>query len=103
MKQWTKVEGYFPVMAGTAIPVGKDKILFLGGRCETGADDNVIRTFNTITGNIQEEAVSEVTIPVTCITTYRGSEFTIASGETAPGIRTPVLARGTILKSNTNH
>lgn len=101
--QWTEVEGYYPVMAGTAIPVGTDKILFFGGRCETGADDNVIRTFNTITGNIQEEAVSEVTIPVTCITTYRGSEFTIASGETAPGIRTPVLARGTILKSNTNH
>ena len=96
MKQWTKVEGYFPVMAGPAIPVGTDKILFFGGSCETGHDDNVIRIFDTIKGQIQEEPVSEVTIPVTCVTTCRCSEFTIASGETAPGIRTPMLARGRI-------
>lgn len=96
-KEWTKVEGYFPVMAGTAIPVGTDKILFLGGRCETGDDDNVIRILDTASGTMTEEPVSEVTLPVTCVTTCRGSEFTIASGETAPGIRTPVLARGIII------
>ncbi len=96
-KEWTKVEGYYPVMAGTAIPAGTDKILFLGGRCETGNDDNVIRTLDTVNGKITESPVSEVILPVTCVTTCRGKEFTIASGETAPGIRTPVLSRGTII------
>lgn len=95
--QWSKVEGYFPVMAGTAIAVGEDKILFLGGRCETGHDDNVIRILDTTSGEMMEEPVTEAILPVTCITTTKGSEFTIASGETAPGIRTPILARGTII------
>lgn len=93
---WQKLEGYFPVMAGTAMPVGTDKILFFGGRCETGADDNVTRLYDIDKGTITENTVTGVTIPVTTVTNFKGAEFTIASGETAPGLRTPLLTRGHI-------
>jgi N-acetylneuraminic acid mutarotase len=95
-REWQAVEGYFPVMAGTAMPWEADKILFFGGRCETGDDDNVIRVFNTVSGSMESLPVNEAIIPVTCVLNHKSQEFTIASGETAPGLRTPLLTRGYI-------
>ena len=83
-------------MAGTAMPWEADKILFFGGRCETGDDDNVIRVFNTVSGSMESLPVNEAIIPVTCVLNHKSQEFTIASGETAPGLRTPLLTRGYI-------
>lgn len=99
LDSWHPVDGDFPVMAGCAVPLGTNHILLLGGRCENGGDDNVVRLFHTLTGTLIEKKVEGVILPVTAPAVKRGDGFIIASGETAPGIRTPVVLTGS-LKNN---
>lgn len=93
---WTELDGIFPVMAGTAAPLGTNHILFFGGRAEDGTDDNVLRLYHTVTSTLTEVPVDAVVIPVTTCLAVNGKEMTIVSGETAPGVRTPVILKATL-------
>jgi len=96
LDSWHSVEGEFPVMAGCAVPYGTNHILLLGGRCENGGEDNVVRLFHTLTGTIIEKQVEGATIPVTAPAVKKGTDFIIASGEISPGVRTPIILKGSI-------
>lgn len=54
------------------------------------------RLYHTVTGTMTETDVekSSFILPVTTAVVSDGRDITIASGETAPGIRTPVILRG---------
>lgn len=94
---WTALEGDFPVMAGTAAAFGTNHILFFGGKSHDEAtSDNALRLYHTVTGTMIQADVdkSSFILPVTTAVVSDGRDITIASGETAPGIRTPVILRG---------
>lgn len=94
---WTALEGDFPVMAGTAAAFGTNHILFFGGKSHDEAtSDNALRLYHTVTGTMTQADVdkSSFILPVTTAVVSDGRDITIASGETAPGIRTPVILRG---------
>lgn len=93
---WTELDGKFPVMAGSAASFGVNHILLMGGRAEDGSDDNVVRLYHTVTSTLLERPVSDVVIPVTTTVVQQGNEFSIVSGETAPGIRTPIILKATL-------
>ena len=102
LEQWTGIDGDFPVMAGTALPFGTNHILFLGGKSsDPDMSDNALRLYHTVTETITETRIekSKLTLPVTTTALWDGDEITIVSGETAPGLRTPVLLRGEIESS----
>ncbi len=97
LNTWTVLEGDFPVMAGTAASFGTNHILFFGGKSHDEAtSDNALRLYHTVTGTMTETDVdkSSFILPVTTAVVSDGRDITIASGETAPGIRTPVILRG---------
>ena len=97
LSEWKKVEGDFPVMAGSAVPFGTNHILFAGGRSEDpSVSDNVLRIYHTVTSSMMTVPVEDQVLPVTTNTIRSGSSFIICSGETAPGIRTPVILKGEI-------
>lgn len=97
---WSEVEGEFPVMAGSAVPLGTNHILLLGGRSEDPEiKDNVLRLFHSVTGTIVEVPVEGAVIPVTTASFRDGGDIVIASGEVAPGVRTPVILRGELVNS----
>lgn len=99
LRTWTALEGDFPVMAGTAAPFGTNHILFFGGKShDETVSDNALRLYHTVTGTMTETDVdkSSFILPVTTAVVSDGRDITIASGETAPGIRTPVILRGHI-------
>nr|WP_229095400.1 sodium/solute symporter [Alistipes sp. D31t1_170403_E11] len=94
---WTALEGDFPVMAGTAAAFGTNHILFFGGKSHDEAtSDNALRLYHTVTGTMTQADVdkSSFILPVTTAVVSDGRDITIASGETAPGIRTPVILHG---------
>lgn len=100
---WKKLDGEFPVMAGSAIATGANHILLLGGsssRLPGGYDhpgfDNHIRLFHTITGTLVEQGLSPYPIPVTLQAIKKGNRIYLPSGEIKPGIRTPQILRGEI-------
>ena len=102
--EWTKIEGSFPVMAGTAIPYQEDKIIFIGGVEEilpTTPDhpgfSHTVRIFDTKTQQVDSLAKCPYDISVTTNVVQNGDTFYIASGEIRPGIRTPHLLKGYIL------
>lgn len=101
---WSHIEGEFPVMAGTAISLGTNHIILMGGRHaeDPVCEDNMLRLFHTVTGTVINVPVEGINIPVTCTAIKRGNSIVIASGETAPGIRTPIILRGT-LQSHIKH
>lgn len=94
---WTALEGDFPVMAGTAAAFGTNHILFFGGKSHDEAtSDNALRLYHTVTGTMTQADIdkSSFILPVTTAVVSDGRDITIASGETAPGIRTPVILHG---------
>jgi SSS family solute:Na+ symporter len=107
LNEWKKVDGSFPVMAGTALPFGTNHILFLGGRAhqstKPGEDtsnvgNNALRIYHTVTKTMVEKDLDTaiINIPVTTVALKKGREIAIVSGEVAPGIRTPIILRGRI-------
>ncbi len=104
LDQWKSLPGTFPVMAGNALPVGANHILFLGGVPEMlpGSDthpgfDRTIRLYHTITKTLIEKEEAPYPLAVTTPVARKGNVFYIASGEVRPGIRTPNLTRGEIV------
>ena len=97
LDRWRRLEGSFPVMAGTALPFGTNHILMLGGRSATNGDEAMLRLYHTVTGSTVETRAPEgVTLPVTTQLLATDDGLLVASGEVAPGVRTPVLLRGRI-------
>ncbi|WP_418426832.1 sodium:solute symporter family transporter [Alistipes sp.] len=94
---WDRLEGEFPVMAGTAAPFGTNHILLIGGRSGTNSDDRLLRLYHTITETLTEIPVSDkIDLPVTTNVLPDDDGILITSGEIRPGVRTPVLLRGTL-------
>lgn len=98
LKQWKKLSGEFPVMAGTALAVGSHHILFLGGveKLIPGSDthpgfSHQVLAYHTITNTQTTTAVSEVPIAVTTNLVSHGQTHYITSGEIKPGVRTPII------------
>lgn len=97
--EWTRLEGDFPVMAGTAAPFGTNHILFFGGKSHDAAtSDNALRLYHTVTGVMTEVAVDkeDFILPVTSTALSDGATIEIVSGEVSPGVRTPVILRGRV-------
>ncbi|WP_300254338.1 sodium/solute symporter [uncultured Alistipes sp.] len=102
--QWTSLGDGFPVMAGSAVALGTNHILFLGGKSsDKTTSNNALRLYHTVTKTIVETDIEkgQLLLPVTTTAIFDGAEITIASGETAPGLRTPVILRGKV--ENTLH
>lgn len=97
LDRWRRLDGSFPVMAGTALPFGTNHILLPGGRSATNGDESMLRLYHTVTGSTVEVRAPEgVTLPVTTQLLATDDGLLFASGEVAPGVRTPVLLRGRI-------
>lgn len=101
---WTVIENNFPIMAGTALPYGDDRILLIGGVDEILPTDphhpgfnNSVRIFDIRKNTIDTLTVSPYPIPVTTgIVRANKHTFYICSGEVKPGIRSPHILKGTI-------
>ncbi len=91
--EWKSVPGSFPVMAGTAVPLGTNHILFVGGALEGNIRYNGLRLYHTITGTRVDLPVQDVQIPVTTTALQTEDGFLLASGEVAPFKRTPSILR----------
>lgn len=100
---WRRLEGEFPIMAGTAVPFGTNHILLIGGRNGINSDDRLLRLYHTITGTLVEApAPKGIIFPVTTNAISVDNEIWITSGEISPGVRTPILLHGT-LQSSIHH
>ena len=104
LKSWSVVEQEFPVMAGTATPIGLNHILFLGGvhqlipgSMEHPGFDNKVRLFHTITKTMIEKEEIPFPVGVTSQIIRKGNQIYLASGELKPGIRTPYILKGEII------
>ena len=100
--KWNKMTGSFPVMAGTAIPYGEDKILLLGGveeilptTPEHPGFSRKLRIISTKTNSLEDSLDCPYPIPVTTNVVTTGNQVFIVSGEIRPGIRTPLILKGT--------
>lgn len=93
LRSWSRVPGEFPVMAGTAKPLGTNHILLVGGALEGNIRYNGLRLYHTVTSTLTEIPVEGVEIPVTSTLMDMDDGFLLASGEVAPFLRTPVLLR----------
>ena len=58
--------------------------------------DNVLRIYHTVTASMLTVPVGDQVLPVTTAIVRDGDSFIVCSGETAPGIRTPVILRGEV-------
>lgn len=103
--KWEKLTPAFPVMAGVGIPYGTDDILFFGGVEEVLPTDaqhpgfsRTIRCFNVKDQSLDEIGRSPFPIPVTTNVLVDGKTVYITSGEIRPGIRTPFILRGKMIK-----
>lgn len=100
---WMPLEGIYPVMAGTALPVGDSKILFFGG-VETlipGSPahpgfSRTVRTYDVVSGTLDSLTVSPFPLAVTTTALRQNDTVYIPSGEVRPGIRTPRILRADI-------
>jgi N-acetylneuraminic acid mutarotase len=104
--EWKTLSGQFPVMAGTAMPFGENKILFFGGVPEIlptnlshpGFSSSVL-LFDTQKETLEKIDSSRIPIPVTTHLVHKDNYFFITSGEIKPGVRTPYILQGVIKKS----
>lgn len=103
LNKWKKLNGSFPVMAGTAIATGANHILFFGGvpalipaSAAHPGFDNSLRVYHTITETFKSRSENSVRIPVTTNVVVRNNKFYIGSGEVRPGERTPQILIGQI-------
>lgn len=93
--------GSFPVMAGTGIPYGEDKILLFGGveeilptSSEHPGFSRKLRVVSTSTNSLVDSLECPYRIPVTTNVVSVGNQVFIVSGEVQPGIRTPFILKG---------
>lgn len=100
---WSKLQGHFPVMAGSAFSDEKENIFFVGGvekqfptTPEHPGFCNKVRCYNTKSNNITLWSKSPYSIPVTTNLVKYGDTIYITSGEIRPGVRTPYILRGII-------
>lgn len=100
-RQWRKLQGTYPVMAGTAFPHESGCIVLLGGvpcllpgSAEHPGFDNQVRVFDPQKDNLTIIGTSPFPIPVTTLVTYRAGRFYLGSGEIKPGIRAPYILTG---------
>lgn len=103
--KWTRLTGEFPVMAGTAIPYEEDKVMLLGGVEEllpTTLDhpgfSRKVRVLSTKTNTLLDTLECPYPIPVTTNAIRTDDEVYIVSGEVQPGIRTPLILKGSFRK-----
>ena len=103
--KWNKMTGSFPVMAGTAIPYGEDKILILGGVEEIlptspkhPGFSRKLRVVSTDMNALVALFDCSYPIPVTTNAVSIGNQVFVVSGEIQPGIRTPLILKGTFRK-----
>lgn len=103
--KWNKMTGSFPVMAGTAIPYGEDKILILGGVEEILPTSpkhpgfgRKLRVVSTDMNALVDLFDCSYPIPVTTNAVSIGNQVFVVSGEIQPGIRTPLILKGTFRK-----
>ena len=99
--KWSKMIGSFPVMAGTGIPYGEDKILLFGGveeilptSSEHPGFSRKLRVVSTSTNSLVDSLECPYRIPVTTNVVSVGNQVFIVSGEVEPGIRTPFILKG---------
>ena len=99
--KWSKMIGSFPVMAGTGIPYGEDKILLFGGveeilptSSEHPGFSRKLRLVSTSTNSLVDSLECPYRIPVTTNVVSVGNQVFIVSGEVQPGIRTPFIRKG---------
>lgn len=105
INRWTRLQGFFPVMAGTALAVaGSDNIVFFGGvtkllpgSCEHPGFENTLRIYDRISHIFVHEEVLPFPVPVTTNIAIRENKFYITSGEIKPGMRTPFVYEGQIV------
>lgn len=104
LNTWSKLQGDYPLMAGTAVATGDNQLLLLGGVPELlpagnqhPGFDNTIRSFNTRTNELNELSTSPFPIAVTTTAFVNNNTLYIASGELKPGIRTPSILRGELV------
>lgn len=103
--EWSLMKGKFPVMAGTAIIIDEQFLLFIGGvsrllptnDCHPGFD-NILRYYNIKEQRMVKEEIIPYSIPVTTNMVYKDQTLYITSGEIRPGVRTPNILRGKIYK-----
>ncbi|MDR0394079.1 MAG: sodium/solute symporter [Tannerella sp.] len=103
---WKQLDGSFPVMAGTALPVAANHIALFGGSVQMlpGSDDhpgfdNTLRLYHTITNTLIEKETIPYPVPVTTNAIRKGNTYYITSGEIKPGIRTPHVLTGEMISS----
>lgn len=101
--KWEKLQGAFPVMAGTAFTDGKENILFTGGVEEALPTTpehpgfcNEVKCYNVKSNSLTLWGESPYAIPVTTNLVESGDTIYITSGEIRPGVRTPYILRGII-------
>lgn len=100
LNNWKKLDGRFPVMAGTALRIEGEYICLLGGvpGLIPGSEqhpgfDNTVRLFHTPTGMVDSIPVP-FSVAVTTNVARKGQVFYITSGEIKPGIRTSSVLKG---------
>ncbi|WP_076932207.1 hypothetical protein [Proteiniphilum saccharofermentans] len=103
VNRWTRLQGFFPVMAGTAF-VHSENIVFLGGvtklfpgSYEHPGFENILRVYDRISHRFVHEEILPFSVPVTTNIAVRENNFYITSGEIKPGIRTPSVYEGQII------
>lgn len=104
-EKWIQLVGEFPVMAGTAISYEEDKVMLLGGVEEllpTTPDhpgfSRKVRVLSTKTNTLVDTLECPYPIPVTTNAVRNGEEIYVVSGEVRPGIRTPLILKGSFRK-----
>lgn len=98
--EWSRLDGEFPVMAGSAVTID-NRIYFFGGVDKILPTDpyhpgfpRTLRVYDPASGTLRD--ISESPAPVAVTTTAvlaNDSEAYIVSGECRPGVRTPLLLR----------
>lgn len=103
MNRWTRLQGFFPVMAGTAL-ANLDNIVFFGGvtkllpgSYEHPGFENIVRIYNPMSNTFVYEEIMSFPVPVTTNIAIRENKFYITSGEIKPGVRTPLIYEGRII------
>ena len=98
--RWTRLQGFFPVMAGTAF-VNLDNVVFLGsvtkllpGSYEHPGFENIFRIYDRMLNTFIHEEILPFPVPVTTNIAIQENKFYITSGEIKPGVRTPLIYEG---------
>ncbi|WP_298647765.1 kelch repeat-containing protein [uncultured Proteiniphilum sp.] len=101
--EWTRLQGTFPVMAGTAL-VWKEDIIFFGGvtkilpgSCEHPGFENILRVYDRVLHMFIHEEILPFAVPVTTNIAKRENRFYITSGEIKPGMRIASVYEGQIV------